>query len=198
MKSLAIMIALGAFVAVAFVPPTQENLQANAAFVASLGERGINVAHAATAVQELAGKAVTAVSGAFATPETRQLLESAKQQAAEEVKKAVTKQVSGTIQKAIGAAPKIQPLRKQLTAGELSVYKSHVQTIESAVSTGNVRTCRALADAQSGELANAPSAADFMVLCIAMVTGDPNRCVQIDAEASSPPLHSICERQTAL
>ena len=216
MKSLAVMIALGAFVAVAFVPPTQENLQAHAQMLASIESRGVNVAEAADAVQTVVGNAINAVSGLFgsdivtiehlttrvsdaAGTTATELLASAKQEAVSQTKKTVVGHVTGAVRKATGTAQAAPQLRSLLTAGELAVFGSQVQMIESAVKNGNVRACRDIVDVQTGDDAvSVPSATDFMVLCIAMVTGDPNRCVQIDEASSSPPLHSICQRQTTL
>ncbi len=210
MRSALVFIALVAFVAVAFVPPTQESLHANAAFISSLHDKAEGASVSVKAVSDVAYDFVNALGIKFGTNATaaveyaknlqstvkkaqsgdaRAILSLAKDQTAVAVQTAVT----ARLKKLVAGKP-IAP--GVLSAEEKLLYKEQLRLIEQAVQESDVRVCAQLRPAKSAP-EKAPSAGDFMALCVARVTGSASRCLQIDATVSVP-LKRLCEQSLGL
>ncbi len=220
MRFLAAIGALAAFLAVAYVPPTAENLHANALPIATVAADAkqnqtlqaisailrpvadvlrSKLSGGAAVIGEYAGQLTSAAIDVGST-QGQVLIDETKKHVVTEVKNTVTEVISESVANVatVMKPAKKKPVAQLLTPSQRVQFTPQLNVIDTAVATSDVRVCQELKDVENRipDAALAPTVGDFLAFCIARITKDAHRCPQIN-DQSSVPLREMCEREVA-
>jgi hypothetical protein len=213
MRNLLTVGAIAGFIASAFVTPTNANLSSMQAFAKDEVRT--------RAIGSLLGGSVPSVKDAAAAAKvlsavaTNPVLKSAAEKAIgsvtglNDIDRAAT--VLTSVSTPANAKHIVKTVVRRLTAHTLTkTWKSYrnaadpftraqLERIEWALKKQDVRLCADVADAAKNRSDQAPvtlTPGDYLALCVAIVSGDEIRCLQIPTVPDSS-LHSLCTEELA-
>lgn len=200
-----------AYVAMAFVPPSQQNvlvhMQSARADIASTA-RGALVQEEIPSEKELKA-AATLMQELAKNPQIGTLIHSAEQKAGVHNGTAVIGRAAGFL---AAISPSVKPARspvqptstikvtrstswkKMVSTETVPALRDLLQQVDFAQRKGDIRLCRDFDPSLAGFSGVRPTAGDFLALCLAKVTGEVRRCEQISLE-TAPQLRSVCSSE---
>jgi hypothetical protein len=216
MRSLLVFGITAAFIACAFVPPSQQN------FIARAEQAKVQVAERTKAALGTAGlpssadlkRAAALMKSLSKDPNVTTLLEKAEKgvrvadqiailQKAADALKTVSpspkKIVSRVVHKAVVSVTGVQPSArwKEIVETEKnSDLRLQLERVDFAARKGDVRLCKEISNAEFANHAGFPATGDLLALCLAKITGESSRCDQINSNLFVP-LKPVCTEELA-